>query len=404
MDESVKRLLVIDDEAEILRFIGEVGQGLGFDVKLTGDADQFKRAVQEYDPTFIVMDLQMPQADGIELIRYLADEECQAAVLLISGLDDRVIKSAEKLGGSLGLRMAGSLGKPIMLDDLEALLSAGSGGEMQLNAGLIKSAIDDGQMILHYQPKARLRLTGPIYMCGAEAFLRWKHPVQGLMMPGAFLAKAEELGLSNELSRCVLDQALKANADWAEQGEEVVVGVNVSVTQLNDQAFPDMVESLLDQYDVPAERLMLELSETSAMTDAEQSLQILKRLREKGVELCLDDFGTASSPLIMLYRMPFSEVKVDTSFVLEVRQSEEARSVVAAVVNLAHALGLNVCAEGVESEPTLNFLRSVGCDIAQGYYVCKPLPPDRTFRFLERWSKQVAEQERKAREQWSTGA
>jgi EAL domain-containing protein (putative c-di-GMP-specific phosphodiesterase class I) len=99
--------------------------------------------------------------------------------------------------------------------------------------------------------------------------------------------------------------------------------------------------------------------------------------------------------------MPFSEVKVDTSFILEVRRSEEARAVVAAVVNMAHALGLNVCAEGVESEPTLGFLRSVGCDIAQGYYVCKPLPQDRAYRFLARWAKHVEEQEKKIREQWS---
>ena len=175
----------------------------------------------------------------------------------------------------------------------------------------------------------------------------------------------------------------------------------MSAKQLVEDDFPDMVEDLLSRYHVPADRLMLELSETSAMTDAEQSLGILKRLRKKGVELCLDDFGTASSPLFMLYRMPFSEVKVDTSIILEVRRSEEARCVVAAVVNLAHALGLNVCAEGVESEPTLNFLRSVGCDIAQGFYVCKPLPNDRAYRFLARWTKHVEEQEKKIREQWS---
>ncbi len=401
MNEPEKRLLVIDDEAEIMRFIGEVGRGQGFEVRLADDADHFRRAIQEFDPSYIVMDLQMPDADGIQLIRYLADEECQAAILLISGLDDRVLKSAEKLGRSLGLRMAGRLTKPVMLDDLEMMLTAVPGGEMRFTKELILNAIDDGQMVVHYQPKARLRLTGPIYMCGAEAFVRWKHPVQGLMMPGSFLAKAEELGLSGELSRCVLEQVLAANAAWAEKGEEVNVGVNVSARQLVEDDFPDMVEELLARYDVPADRLMLELSETSAMTDAEQSLAILKRLRKKGVELCLDNFGTASSPLIMLYRMPFSEVKVDTSFILEVRRSEEARSVVAAVVNLAHALGLNVCAEGVESEPTLNFLRSVGCDIAQGYYVCKPLPQDRAYRFLARWSKHVEEQEKKIREQWS---
>jgi EAL domain-containing protein (putative c-di-GMP-specific phosphodiesterase class I) len=194
---------------------------------------------------------------------------------------------------------------------------------------------------------------------------------------------------------------MEANAEWAEKGEEVVIGVNVSATQLADDEFPDMVEEMLARYEVPADRLMLELSETSAMTDAEESLAMLNRLREKGVELCLDDFGTASSPLLMLYRMPFSEVKVDTSFILEVRRSEEARAIVAAVVNLAHALGLNVCAEGVESEPTLAFLRSVGCDIAQGYYVCKPLPKDRAYRFLARWTKHVEEQEKKIREQWS---
>jgi EAL domain-containing protein (putative c-di-GMP-specific phosphodiesterase class I)/CheY-like chemotaxis protein len=373
MDHNANRLLVVDDQPDILDFVGQVAESVGYAVHLANNAQQFREAVRAFRPSLMILDLQMPQTDGIELIRELGSIGTRASILISSGMDQRVLQSAEQLGVSHGLNMAGFLQKPIMLADLEAILGQHLSAPRVPTEEELRRAVDRAQLLVHYQPKCAL-IDGCWAVVGVEGLIRWDHPDLGLVYPDAFIPLAEQTGLIAALTDFVLQEGIRQLGTWRAQGTVLDLSVNLSPRLVRELDFPDRLAELMSKHAVDNSRLTLEITETAALEDPARTRDILTRLRVKSFGLSLDDFGTGFSSLTQLYRMPFNELKVDKSLGMELHQSGEARTIVRSLVDLAHNLGLTVCTEGVETEAALQFLEIAGSDLVQGYYLGRPVP------------------------------
>ena len=380
------RLLVVDDEPGIVEFIAEVAVDMGYEVATADGASRFLRIVKEFVPTVIVLDLQLPQSDGVELLRTVGDLGSSAKVLLISGMDKRVMSATRELGMSRGVAMLGILPKPLLIEDLEAKLSEAFVQERRANAEDLKLGIERGEIRPYFQPKAYLTEDHEWQILGAEALARWEHPQLGLVMPDEFIPMAETAGLMKALSTCMLTESLAQVRRWLDAGLDLRCAVNIPPSMVVDLNFPDQVASQLAAFELDGRHLILEITEAAAIQQPTQTMDILTRLRVKRVGLALDDFGTGFSSLTQLYQMPFDELKIDKSLVMNIPNSREANTMVGSLIDLAHNLGLSVCAEGVESRAALDLLATLGCDACQGFYIARPVPASDIERLVRRWN------------------
>jgi EAL domain-containing protein (putative c-di-GMP-specific phosphodiesterase class I)/ActR/RegA family two-component response regulator len=363
------RLLVVDDDAEVGAFFGQVGEDLGFETRIMLDPGQFAQTVLDFSPTVVLLDLQMPGRDGIELLRELSTLDRRPKVLIASGLDSRVLTTASELGISMGVDVAGAFCKPIALDELEVLLVRLKSQKKVVSAAGLRQAIDNGQLVVHYLPKATFKGPGRWIIEGAEALVRWEHPEYGLLYPRDFIGIAEESGLITEVTDFVFRASMEQARVWFANGLYMELGVNLSAQFLGDLGFPDRLLTLIRENNLDPSMITIELMETASMQDPAVALDILARLRVKNINLCLDDFGTGASSLTHLYRMPFSEVKLDNQFTNDMRLREDARALVEGLIYLTHKLKMRACAEGVEDEGTLQLLEQMHCDKVQGHLI-----------------------------------
>ena len=248
--------------------------------------------------------------------------------------------------------------------------------------GDLRHAIDARELELHYQPKVDLR-SGRV--TGVEALVRWRHPERGLLGPMQFIPLAERTTLMRPLTLYVLDTALAQTRRWSDEGFDLSVAVNLAVPNLLDMRLPVDVRELLERWDVPAHRLNLEVTENVILSDPARVIEILEALKEVGVRLSLDDFGTGSSALGFLKRLPVDELKIDRSFVIAMENSPEDEVIVRSTTELAQRLGLRVVAEGVETATALEYLEHAGCDEAQGYFLQRPVPADEIAPWIAEW-------------------
>ena len=250
--------------------------------------------------------------------------------------------------------------------------------------GELRSAIDIGEIVLHYQPKVEAA-TGEL--AGVEALVRWRHPTRGLLYPADFLLLAERSGLILDLTDKVLEQGVHQSVEWQRNGMRVPVAANLSVRSLDDETLPARIMGLLSHHGAPPESLSLEITESTVMADPEGALRVLTPLSEMGVRISIDDFGTGYSSLSYLTQLPISEIKIDRSFMTNILDSGTDAIVVRSTIDLAHDLGLEVVAEGVESAAVCELLAEYGCDLVQGYYVQAPVPEGE----VKRWFRHLAD-------------
>ncbi len=240
-------------------------------------------------------------------------------------------------------------------------------------------AIRDRELVLHYQPKLDIR-TG--VLAGVEALTRWQHPTRGLIAPGEFVPAAEKTGLIEPLTRYVLDEALGQLARWNAEGHRLRVAVNLSMRNLHDPTLPEQVEALLNKWKLSGELLTVELTESAIISDPARSSEVIRRLTELGVGVAIDDFGTGYTSLAYLARLAITQLKIDRSFVLNMRNRADDAAIVRSIITLGHDLGLEVVAEGVETKSTFDQLSLLGCDTAQGFWLSRPVPPGELTEWL----------------------
>jgi EAL domain-containing protein (putative c-di-GMP-specific phosphodiesterase class I)/FixJ family two-component response regulator len=376
---SNRKLIVIDDEHDLAGFVCDVAQQRGFQTESYHHADLFRQNYQG-DADVIVLDLFLPGVDGIEVIRFLAGMNCKAGLILISGFDSGVLHSAQKLTVEYGLNFIGSLNKPFRYPELVALLNtltttrpSRAQGNSSTNPVItqteLEQALSANQFVPFYQPKIDLATR---VITGVEALVRWQHPQHGLLTPNYFLTEIENYGLMDQLTWVMLEKVVQQCQAWQNSGLDLTIAVNMSASTTRELSLPEFISGLLAAHDVAPGQIILEVTETALMQELVTSLDILTRLRMKGFNLSIDDFGTGYSSLVQLHRAPFSELKIDRSFVQEMANDTEASTIVETVIVLGHKLGMKVVAEGVETQANLEVLARMGCDLAQGYYIAQP--------------------------------
>jgi len=246
----------------------------------------------------------------------------------------------------------------------------------------LRQAVEHDQLTLYYQPKVDLATHTVKYV---EALIRWEHPTRGFVAPDQFIPFAEQTGYIKTISRWVADKAIHQCAMWREQGIELAVSVNVSARELIQSTLPEMFQSMLQKYDVPAEWIWVEITESAILDDPDHAIETLERLRALGIRISIDDFGTGYSSLSYLKRMPVDELKIDKSFVMGMTNHKDDETIVRSTIDLGHNMGLKVVAEGVETEEMLEQLKEMRCDLVQGYHLSRPLPPAKLELWLHGW-------------------
>lgn len=392
------KILIVDDEPFTLRLLAHQLRSLGCDDLVAHEDPRDALSLVEGNPglvDLVILDLQMPALDGIEFIRHLARLRFAGGVLLISGEDERILQTAQKLARAHQLRVLGAVHKPVTPEQLRETLEAMTTEESRARRVAkrydleeLREAILRQQFVNWYQPKVALR-TGAVV--GVETLVRWDHPEDGLVFPDAFIPLAEEGGIVDALTRPTLQRALAQARAWRDQGLALHVGVNVSMDDLFDLSFPDFVAGAIAAAGVPVESLMLEVTESRLMKNALASLDILTRLRLKHIDLSIDDFGTGHSSLAQLRDIPFDELKIDRGFIHGASQNPSNRAIVEASLGMARHLGMHSVAEGVEDLEDWSLLRQLGCDFAQGYFIARPMPGDAVTDWVRAWEPRRAQ-------------
>ena len=301
-------------------------------------------------------------------------------------MDQRVLASARQLGESLGLKMLGTLQKPAMLEEIESLLAKHLEPGARISVEELRRGIEEHELIVHYQPKV-VRAGDDWHVRSAEALVRWRHPRLGLLYPGEFLPLAEQSGLIVDVTDFVLTDAIRQIGHWRQRGLDLAAAVNLSPRLVQDLEFPDRLTRLLREFEVAPEQLTLEVTEAASLDDPELVMDIFTRLRVKGVGLSLDDFGTGTSSLTQLYKMPFSEVKIDGSVIAEIATTQgggddRARD---------HRPGAQPLADGVrrrhrESPACSSSWTRARCDAMQGDFIASAMPAAEIENFIHVWN------------------
>ncbi len=379
-----KRLLILDDDITVAKTIGFVAESLGFTVHCVDTPQPFFDAVRTMAPSHIAIDLIMPGMDGVEVMRQLALAGCDAAVILTSGMGQKVLESAQSTASERGLNIVGVLPKPFRSAMLRELLgrdatppgrpglsTTPATSRIQVPPALLERAIAERRITIVAQPKIELASKRVV---GAEILARWRDPELGFVPPDAFVAVAEATGMMGTLTMLVLDQSLAWFAGSPLRAMGGSIAVNLSTSCLSDVLLADQIEAHCQASGVSPDHLILEITESTAMDRTADTFDTLTRLRLKGFRLSLDDFGTGYSSLAQLARLPLSEIKIDRSFVIKLHSSDVSHKIVDATIRLAKGMDLVCVAEGVEDEAVANTLGQMGCALAQGYLFSRPLP------------------------------
>ena len=373
MPEVRQKLLIIDDDAAIAALIHTLGEQAGYAVDVIGESRDVEDATRVAGADVIVLDLQMPGLDGVQVLRILAERKTRAGIVIVSGTDQRTRSGAELYGRQLGLKMLAAVAKPFEPEELVETLKSARAAVASLTKEDLERAIDNDELLLVYQPTVRRRDGQHWKPDTVEALVRWDHPDRGVLGPEHFLAMGEASGLIQPITDYVIQRGLEQLKAWQSSRPDLGLRLNLSAKLLTDIGFPDRLARLIEELEIDPGKVTLEIAETAMLDRDPITFDILTRIRLKNVNLAIDDFGIGYSSLTQLFRMPFSEMKIDRSLLADLPGSSEATIMVKALVNLAHDLGLSVCAEGVESESVLRLLAEFGCDSAQGYFISHPI-------------------------------
>jgi EAL domain-containing protein (putative c-di-GMP-specific phosphodiesterase class I)/AmiR/NasT family two-component response regulator len=386
------RILLLDDDQFMLGLQARMLRSMGYGMISTAGSGLSAMMMLQQNPhaiDVIFCDLDMPGMDGIEFLQKLSASSFRGNVILLSGQGVRIMHTVQKLLGQ-DVVILGALEKPAGRPALRMLLDRWK-PPAQIREAVpaptfvadeIHAANRQGQWVLHYQPTVDLT-TGALK--GMEALVRWADPRHGTVYPNDFIQVAEECGAIDALTDWVMQEAIRQLARWQEAGLQTHMAVNVSMENLRSPGFAERVSAWIRETATSPADLTLEITESRLMSPSPAPLESLVRLRMQGFGLSIDDFGTGHSSLAQLRDVPFTELKIDRGFVHGARHNQIIRPILEGSIGIARRLGMQSVAEGVETEDDWHLLRDIGCDLAQGWYIAKAMPPEDVPAWLRHW-------------------
>ncbi|MGL6336169.1 EAL domain-containing protein [Aeromonas jandaei] len=387
--------MVVEDHAFQRKALMHQIRDLGYQQLLEArDGQEALEMCQRHSVDILFCDLRMPGMDGMALLRRLSLGGFSGGIILSSALEDDVVEAVLRMSAAYGLQVLGRIEKPSTKQQLKVLIESWSPRQEQaqkedghrLGLDELRRALDDDQIVPWYQPKVSFA-TGE--WVGMEALARWQHPEYGLVSPGRFIPLAENNGLIDQLTEIIINKSLRDGHLWEETGLSLNLSMNLSTTSLIEG---DLCNSLIAQcqrWSINPELITLEVTESSFVQDVGKSLEVLTRLRMHGFGLSIDDFGTGYSSMQQLALLPFTELKLDRSFVDRCYADPSRLAIIESSIELARKLGLKSVAEGVEDELTWQQLAKLGCDVCQGFFSARPMPRSELQEWHRSWQERL---------------
>jgi EAL domain-containing protein (putative c-di-GMP-specific phosphodiesterase class I) len=328
----------------------------------------------------MVVDIEMPGMDCIELLEQLLIRDITPDLVIASGRESAMIDSVVSVAAGMGFHVLAGLEKPLTLAGLSSALDLrgvrtdhvrARGDEAPIPPGILEAALRDSQIRVHYQPKADMR-TGLIR--GVEALARWTHPDMGEISPGRFVPLAEQYGLIHPLTFIVMEQALAQVSRWSRRGLRLSLAINLSPRLLDWPGLANGILEVVERSQLPPAQLSFEITESS-LVDADSGARgLLARLRLRGFGLSIDDYGTGFSSMQQLTRVPFTELKIDRSFVHGASGRKQLRTILGAAIDMASEMGMTTTAEGIETLEDWRLVQRLGCALGQGFFIAGAMP------------------------------
>lgn len=405
MNKQSLRILVIEDHSFQRRAMVYMLNALSIQDVIQANNGKHALEVIQAEPDkkldLVFCDLDMPEMDGMEFFRHLAKLHPGVATLIVSGMDSALISSVEKMASSYGLKILGAVEKPLSLEKLDgylleylkminatALLSPRPAQARHVfSLAEVMAGVESKQIELFLQPKVKMQ-SGLIV--GAEALARWRHPQFGLIFPDEFIPQLERSGNMEALTFMMLEKTAQMCKSLQEKGMVLDMSVNLSVSSLNDTSLAERITDVVWRAGIEPQRIILEVTESAAMTSVPETLENLARLRMRGFGLSIDDYGTGFSSMQQLTRVPFTELKIDKSFVSDSQLNSASRVVVESSIDMAGKLHVKSVAEGVETQAEWDMLRGMNCDVIQGYFIAKPMDCAAFVDFCEHYPTQFS--------------
>ncbi len=391
-ERNLESVLVIDDSsvqrAHGARLCLEMGITTVHEASNGSEALALLEALDPA-PELLIIDLEMPTMDGPELLAQLRKRRIDIPIVVASSRERALIQSVSHMGSVLGLRILDTVQKPLTGNALAAAVAKWDSHApatpreapqaLMIDADALRAALDRNELRVHFQPQVEIK-TGLVR--GVEALVRWQHPTLGLVSPDRFIPLAEKSGLVHELTLQVLNQTLLQAVAWSAESLDFKVAVNISPLLLDRAELVQEIASLQRSYGIAAERIILEVTESSLLRDPGVALGVLTRLRLRGFGLSLDDYGTGFSSMQQLAQIPFTELKIDRSFIRDVHERDSQRVILRSAVEMASELGLVTVGEGVETRAELAVLEDCGCTLVQGWLFAKAMPAAELTQWL----------------------
>lgn len=386
----MRQILVVDDDELMVEFISDAVELVGVTATAVANGRDM-RAVNLNHFEHILLDLSIPGADGVQLLRWLKSKDYQGSISITSGCEASVLNSAQQLGLNYGLKMHLPLVKPFPLerllnviqDDTAKAKNSPNLPNVNLDETLLipalKNAIKHDEIKAFFQPKFDI---DQLYVLGVEALARWRLEDGTMVPPPVFIELAEKHNLIGELTDSIIHQVLPLLQQWLKININLQVSINLSAVSLNNLNLPDYLSRLTKKYSIPNQNIVIELTESALAEDTSASVEILTRLRMKGFGLAIDDFGTGYSSIQQLQDVPFNELKIDRSFISNYATRPESKTIVESTIEMAHKLNIHVVAEGIEDAATLDYLKKIKCDQGQGFFYAKPMPGNEFTQWL----------------------
>lgn len=398
---QTRTLLVLDGDTESAKAIARQAEGVGFEVTILEDQQIFLEQALNKKPSHLAIHVETPGLDGAAFLVELAKHECNASIILTSDFGQPTLGSRALIAAQLAaiehrLNVRGVLPRPInssinhvilknMLTDLVSVdihtPTTESGRQsFVVDEAALDEAISNKQFLLYFQPVIDLP-EGKLV--GFEGLIRWRHPEQGMKLPDAFIPFAERTGQIDPITHQVITMGFEF---LTKLKPELSLSLNISAKSIKDNHLVEVFSKACQQYEIDPKRVILELTETATMNNPDEAEHVLTQLRDMGFRLSIDDFGTGYSSMAQLARLPFTELKIDRSFVTTMENSSKSRKVIGSTITLAQSLGLCTVGEGIENSLAAIGLRELGCKFGQGYYFARPMEPAAAVSWLQNWN------------------